>query len=34
MKIEDKDFKIGLLQEFWNRRNRDLVPPSELFFKH
>lgn len=28
MKLEDKDFKIGLLQEFWNRRNRDLVPPS------
>lgn len=29
MHIEDKDFKIGLLKEFWNKRDRSLVPPSE-----
>ncbi|MGV8905912.1 MAG: hypothetical protein ACOH15_04880 [Acetobacterium sp.] len=29
MDIEDKDFKIGLLKEFWDQRNRDFVPASE-----
>lgn len=28
MKIADAEFKIGLLKEFWNRRDRTLVPPS------
>lgn len=28
MEIADGNFKIGLLKEFWDRRNRELVPPS------
>lgn len=28
MEIKDRDFKIGLLKEFWNRRNQGLVPAS------
>lgn len=28
MNIQDEDFKVGLLQEFWEKRDQNLVPPS------
>jgi len=29
LNIEDRDFKIGLLKEFWDRRNQELVPACD-----
>lgn len=29
LNIEYRDFKIGLFEEFWDRRNQELVPASD-----